>query len=61
MIYAEFIIGERDLDNWNMFVNEYKSIGGSRVLEEMVLYYDQINKTVEQVDSLLNKLPGKYN
>lgn len=61
MIYAEFIIGERDLNDWNMFVNEYKSTGGAKVLKEMVLYYDQLNKTSEQVDLLLNKLSGKYN
>ena len=61
MIYAEFITGERDLENWNIFVNEYKSTGGDRVLEKMVLYYDQINKTVTQVDSLLETVSAKYN
>ena len=61
MIYAEFITGERDLDNWNIFVNKFKSNGGDRVLEEMVLYYDQMNETVQQVDSLLEMVSPKYN
>ena len=54
----------KKLNNWNfelIFVNEYKSTGGAKVLKEMVLYYDQLNKTSEQVDLLLNKLSGKYN
>ena len=54
MIYAEFITGERDLDNWNIFVNEFKASGGIELREKMIEYYDQIITTEKKVDSLIH-------
>ena len=54
MAYAEFITGERGLNDWDHFVYEFQSRGGIELKEKMIEYYDQIIKTEKQVDSLLH-------
>ena len=54
MAYAEFITGERGLNDWDQFVDGFQSRGGIELKEKMIEYYDQIIKTEKQVDSLLH-------
>ena len=54
LTYAEFITGERGLNDWDQFVYEFQSRGGIELREKMIEYYDQIIKTEKQVDSLLH-------
>ncbi len=54
MAYAEFITGERGLNDWDQFVYEFESRGGIELQEKMIEYYDQIITTEKKVDSLIH-------
>ena len=54
MAYAEFITGERGLNDWDQFVDKFQSRGGIELRGKMVEYYNKIIKTGTQVDSLIH-------
>jgi hypothetical protein len=54
MAYAEFITGERWLNDWDQFVYEFESRGGIELRGKMIEYYDQIITTEKKVDSLIH-------
>ena len=45
MMYAEFIKGDRDLNQWDSFVDAFLDRGGRVVQEKMWTYYQEIKKT----------------
>ena len=54
--YAEFIIGIRNLNEWDEFVEQFQKIGGSKVLETMRGYYKSMKIINSQVDSIFVSL-----
>ena len=51
--YAEFIKGDRDLSQWDSFVDAFLDRGGRVVQEKMWTYYQEIKKTEKEIDALL--------
>ena len=54
--YAEFISGNRNLNEWDEFVEQFQKIGGSKVLETMRGYYKSMKIINSQVDSIFVSL-----
>jgi len=52
--YAEFIMGLRDLNDWNEFVLEFQNIGGLEAMLRMRKHYNDIQMINTRVDSLLS-------
>ena len=53
MMFAEFIKGDRDLNQWDSFVDAFLDRGGRVVQEKMWTYYQEIKKTEKEINALL--------
>ena len=51
--YAEFIKGERSLEQWGKFVDEFRQLGGDEVILRMRQHYQEMQILNAKVDSML--------
>lgn len=55
-MYAEFINGKRNLDEWDEFVEQFQKSGGDKVLNIMRSHYEDMQMINAKVDSMLVSL-----
>ena len=52
--FTEFIAGQKDFKNWELYVNEFHNLGGSLVINRMGIHLDDARENKKKVDQLLS-------
>ena len=53
--FTEFIAGQKDFKNWELYVNEFHNLGGELVINRMGIHLDDARENKKKVHQLLSR------